>query len=96
MPGLDRIEPTFWGTPLDDAVKLAPSLPALQGHPRVWLLISDHSRNDREVQLVALTLDQWGKRLDTVATAGYYAQLYDFRSTRTLLIGGSFSTIGGQ
>ncbi len=92
VPGLDRIEPTVWRTALNDPVRLAPSLPALQGRPRVWLLISDHSRDDREVQLVTLTLDQWGKHIDTAAAAGYYAQLYDFRSTRISLVGRSSPT----
>ena len=89
VPGLDQIESTLWRTALSDPVRLAPSLPELQGRPRVWLLMSDHNRDDREVQLVTLTLDQWGKHLDSVAAAGYYAQLYDFRSTRISLIGSS-------
>lgn len=82
IPGLDRIVPTDCDWEMGNPVALVPELPALRDQPRVWLLVSAHLRDPggRQAQLVRVTLDQWGRRLDSATARGYYAHLYDFRS----------------
>ncbi|MHC5541562.1 hypothetical protein ACYOEI_25350, partial [Singulisphaera rosea] len=75
-----------------DPAKLVEDLPSLKGRSRVWILVSAHlpDRNGREAQLLRVTLDQWGKQLESVTAKGYYAYLYNFRSPVFSLTGRSF------
>jgi hypothetical protein len=82
IAGLDRVVPTHCDWEMGNPLALVPELPSLRDQPRVWLLVSAHLRDPggRQAQLVQVTLDQWGRRLDSARARGYYAHLYDFRS----------------
>lgn len=82
IDGLDRIPARNCVEGIADPAKLVSELPALRGEARVWMLVSAHlpDRSGREAQLLRLTLDQWGERLQSVNAKGYYAYLYDFKN----------------
>lgn len=92
IPGLDRVVATPCKSGVGDPAKLVEDLPALKGRSRVWILVSAHlpDRNGREAQLLRVTLDQWGKQLESVTAKGYYAYLYNFRSPVISLTGRTF------
>ncbi len=81
VEGLGPIEPILVESELRDPDSLAAVARRFRGRPRVWIVFTAHMGDPggREDRLIALTLDQLGRRGEKIAARGYYAQLCDFR-----------------